>query len=113
MGLLSKLLPKKNNDISFECEITGGWAECKKAPKTKRRDVLMPLPIGTALRLEQDYYKNAPYFLICAPNGLDLGAMPSEYNQKIRASYPNSPLSAVLIDKTDDTHAIMRVTIHI
>lgn len=104
-------LTAKPAPIAFDIEITGGWAECKKRPEIKRKEVLLPLEVGTELQLTNDYYKNAPYFLILAPSGLDLGAVPSEINQLIRREHPNAALKCVLTDKSDPEHAHAKLTI--
>lgn len=97
--------------IILTCEIRGGFAESKKNPSIKRRDILSPLPVGSPLILERDYYEGKPFFLVCTPDGLDIGAVPSEINAMIQKDRPNAKLSAELVDKNDIDHAIMRLTI--
>lgn len=97
--------------IILTCEIRGGFAECKKNPKLKRRDILAPLPVGSPLILESDYYEGKPFFLVCTTDKIDIGAVPSEINAMIRKDKPNAKLSAELIDKKDLEHAYMKLTI--
>ncbi len=106
-------IKKGPKNLSYDCEITGGWAESKKFPQLKRKEILQSVPVGSELKVESDFYQGAPYFLICAPNGSDLGAMPADLNKMIRSQYPNARISAVLTDKADPEHAQMKVTIHI
>lgn len=102
---------KDKKPVVLVCEIKGGFAECKKDAKIKRKEVLAPLPLGTELTLETDYYEGKPFFLVCVPGGLDIGAIPREINGMIRNEYPKATLSAVLTDKKDLECAHMTLTI--
>lgn len=101
-------LPSKSQDI--ECQIMGSWAECKKNKDIKRWDILQTLSVGTPLTLETAYYEGAPYYQVCAPNGMDLGALPKEISQDLIKNHPSAKLSGVLtfIDREEPR---MRLTI--
>lgn len=101
-------LAPKSQDI--ECQIMGSWAECKKNKDIKRWDILQTLSVGTPLTLETAYYEGAPYYQVCAPNGMDLGALPKEISQDLIKNHPSAKLSGVLtfIDREEPR---MRLTI--
>ncbi len=104
-------MPKKLAPIVTTCEIKGGFAKCKKDGNIMRKDVLKDVSVGQQLIIEEDIYEGKPYYLICAPNGMDLGAMPREINAMIRNERPKAALSAVLKDKKDLEKAYMTLTI--
>lgn len=97
--------------LIMDLEIKGGWAESKMYPNTKRTEFLESIPVGSPLTLQTSFYEGAPFFLICSPAGPDIGAMPKEVNYLIRSKYPNAQISAVLLNKADPEHAVMRLTI--
>lgn len=96
---------------TFRCEIKGGFAESKKNPQIKRREILADVPVGSKLIIETDIYNGSPYYLVCGPDGRDLGAVPSEINAKIRNDYKNPKITAELTDKSDPEHARMKLTV--
>lgn len=102
---------KDKKPIVLMCEIKGGFAECKKNPKIKRKDILAALPVGSPLILESDYYEGKPFFLVCTQDNMDIGSIPREINGMIRNEYPNAKLSAVLANKDDLECAQMTLTI--
>lgn len=81
---------------SIDCQIMGTWAECKKDPHIKRWDILQTLSVGTPLTLETAYYEGAPFYQVCAPNGMDLGALPSDISFELKRNHPTAKLSGVL-----------------
>ena len=99
-----------SNDQDIECQIMGSWAECKKNKNIKRWDILQTLTVGTPLTLETAYYEGSPYYQVCAPNGMDLGALPKEISQDLIKNHPSAKLSGVLtfIDREEPR---MRLTI--
>lgn len=102
---------KSKTPLNIDCEIKGGFAECKKNPSVKRKDVIVNVPEGSPLNIEIDYYNGSPYYLVCAPNGFDIGAVPSEITSMIKYDHSGASLSAILINKQDIEHAMMRLTI--
>lgn len=102
---------KEKKPLVITCGIMGGFAECKKNPKIKRKEILAALPVGAPLILQNDYYKGKPYFLVCTQDDMDIGSVPSEINEMIRTDYPNANLSAILKDKNDLESANMVLTI--
>lgn len=87
---------------NFTCNVQGVFAECKRDKKVKRIDLLHKLHVGDPLTLEIDFYKDAPFYLVVAPSGLDLGALPSEMSKMILNNYPKAKLSATLKVINDD-----------
>lgn len=101
---------KDKKPIVLTCEIKGTFAECKKDPSKKRKNIIDTLPPGAPLTLETDYYEGKPFYLVCS-DGIDIGAMPSEINGMIRNERPNAKLSAELTNKKDPEHIYMLLTI--
>ena len=102
---------KYNKPLVIECDIRGGFAESKKYPQIKRRDFLTKLQPGTPLRLEESTYHGKPFFLICDPDGHDLGAMPSEINEMLRRDYQGAKVTAYLTRIEDPTQGYMKLTV--
>lgn len=94
-----------------DSDIAGSFAECKKDPSVKRFIVIESLRVGTPLSIETAYFEGKPYFLVCAPNGMDIGSFPRELSAFVKDNCPDAYLSAVLIDKEDTQHPKMTVTI--
>lgn len=96
ISIKALLTPSQPQIHTIDCQIMGAWAECKKDPSIKRWDILQTLSVGTPLTLETAYYEGAPYYQVCAPNGMDLGALPSEVSFELKRNHPNAKLSGVL-----------------
>lgn len=97
--------------IVMRIEIKGSFAECKKNHKIKRYAVVNGLEIGTQLGVEIAYYEGAPYYQLLAPDGLDIGAFPSEVSKDILKNIPNAKITAILVDKTDCEHPYAKITV--
>lgn len=91
------------------CEIAGAFADCKKDPSFKRFGVVATLPVGTVLSVETAYYEGKPYFLVCAPSGLDIGAFPAPLSAELKANYPDAIIEAILTNKSDVKYPKMDV----
>lgn len=91
--------------------IAGCFAECKKDPSVKRYNLVKSLPVGFEFFIETAYYDGRPYFLVSIPAGLDVGAFPNELSSYIKNHCPDADLTAVLINKDDADHPLMKVTI--
>lgn len=96
VSIRAVMIPSPPRSQDTECQIMGSWAECKKDPKIKRWDILQTLSVGTTLTLETAYYEGSPYYQVCAPNGMDLGALPKEVSQDLFKNHPTAKLSGVL-----------------
>lgn len=97
--------------ITMQIEIKGAFAECKKDPTVKRWTVVNGLPVGTDLKIEIAYYEKAPFYQLLAPDGLDIGAFPSEVSKSILSNYPNPKITAVLTEKSDPEHPHAQIII--
>lgn len=90
------LSSKQPQSHVIDCQIMGSWAECNKNADIKRWDILQVLTVGTPLTLETAYYDGKPFYQVCAPNGMDLGALPREVSQDLLHNHPHAKLSATL-----------------
>lgn len=101
MALRTYLSSKQPQSYSLDCQIMGSWAECKKNEAVQRWDVQKTLSVGTPLILETAYYKGNPFYLVCAPNGMDIGSLPREVSQDLLQNHPHAALTATLthVDK--------------
>lgn len=106
-----KDLPHKAQPLSMRIEIKGAFAECKKNPKIMRSSVVNGLAIGTDLGVEIAYYEGAPYYQLTAPDGLDIGAFPSEVSRNILNNYSHATIKATLTDKTDCEHPYAQILV--
>ncbi len=101
VALMAFLSSKQPHSYNIDCQIMGSWAECRKNPDIKRWDIQQTLALGTPLTLETAYYNGDPFYLVCAPNGMDLGALPKDVSFDLKRNHQNARLSATLthIDK--------------
>lgn len=106
-----KEMPSKAKPFTMQIEIKGAFAECKKNPKIKRFAVVNGLTIGTELGTEIAYFEGSPYYQLLAPDGLDIGAFPSEVSKMILTKYPNAKIKAKLTDKTDSEHPYAQIQV--
>ncbi len=102
---------KRGKTVSFDCEVKGSFAESKKVPGLKRYDIVSSLRKGCELEIETAYYQGTPYFLVCAPNGPDIGALPKELSQYIKEQCPDAYLTAILKDNSDSSHPYIALKI--
>lgn len=100
-----------NKPVVVNCEIRGTFAESKRNPKIKRKDILAEVPVGADLSIESASYKGAPFYLVCTEDGRDIGAVPSEINSELRGVAGDIRISAKLIDKDDLECPHMRLEI--
>lgn len=107
----SKEMKAKAKPFTMQIEIKGAFAECKKNPMIKRFAVVNGLKIGTDLGIEVAYYEGAPYYQLLAPDGLDIGAFPSEVSKLILSKYPHAKIKATLTDKTDSEHPYAQIQV--
>lgn len=106
-----KEMPSKAKPFTMQIEIKGAFAECKKNPMVKRYAVVNGLKVGTELGIEIAYFENAPYYQLLAPDGLDIGAFPSEVSRMILTKYPHAKIKAILTDKTDCEHPYAQIQV--
>lgn len=109
--LAFKAMKKSFQPFTMQIDIRGSFAECKKAPAIKRWSVINGLNIGTELGVEISYYEGKPFYQLLAPDGLDVGAFPSEVSKRILENYPGAKIKAVLTDKTDPEHPYAQITV--
>lgn len=103
--------PTLKKNFTMQIEIRGAFAKCKKNPNIKRYSVIEGLSLGTELGVEISTYDGAPFYQLLAPDGLDIGAFPSEISRMILRNYPNAKVSATLTDKTDSKHPYAVITV--
>lgn len=106
-----KEIKKISQPFTMTIEIRGAFAECKKNASVKRWAVVNGLQVGTALGVEIAYFEGKPYYQLLAPDGLDVGAFPSEVSQQILSNYRNPKITAELIDKADPEHPYARISV--
>lgn len=104
-------MSNKAKPFTMQIEIKGAFAECKKNPKIKRYAVINGLNVGTELGIEVAYYEGSPYYQLLAPDGLDVGAFPSEVSKMILNQYSNAKIKAILTDKTDNEHPYAQIQV--
>lgn len=96
---------KSKGPVVLTVDVKGAFAECKKNPSIRRKDVIKGLSVGAPLQLVTDFYEGKPYYLVCAGD-LDIGALPKEISGMIRGQYSNAHLSAELFKKDFDVPVI-------
>lgn len=106
-----KEMPKKAKPFTMQIEIKGAFAECKKNPKIKRYAVINGLIVGTELGVEIAFYEGTPYYQLLSPDGLDIGAFPSEISKMILNQYPKAKIKATLTNKTDSEHPYAQIQV--
>lgn len=96
LAIIAFVKSQQPKTMVIQCQIMGAWAECNKDPQTKRPDIVMALQPGAQLVLEKSTYQGAPFYQVCIPGGLDIGALPSKISKDLLRNYEGAHFDCVL-----------------